>query len=241
MRLVEKQCAQELAWLLKECNPCPNSFMRSAPFAGKQKVRETLCGLARMQTITPATADIRTQAQFSALMAEKKRFLRGLGHTTAQIFDRTVELFNGCNKLIDTRLAKRAGGSSVTLATQLREELKGYFEAIFEAGFSWEQLEQYPRYLAAFECRISNAFDDPGRYRTRQSALQGYRERAQQLRKELAKAGEEGSREIKEFEMLVEEYAISLFAQQSVKTRVPVSEKRLEEKAGEVAALIGKG
>ena len=37
-----------------------------------------------------------------------------------------------------------------------------------------------------------------------------------------------------EFRMMTEEFAISLFAQQEVRTRFPVSEKRLDKKLQEI-------
>ena len=97
------------------------------------------------------------------------------------------------------------------------------------AGFllvtPWERLKEYPRYLQALEQRLEKLGRDPrrdaqlaaeiapleARYRARVKAERGLRP-----------PGED------EFRWQLEEFRVSLFAQQ-LKTRAPVSARRLED------------
>ena len=97
------------------------------------------------------------------------------------------------------------------------------------AGFllvtPWERLKEYPRYLQAIEQRLEKHGRDPKRDAqlvAQVAPLEArYRERVKM---------ERGARapERDEYRWLLEELRVSLFAQQ-LKTRVPVSARRLDD------------
>ena len=106
------------------------------------------------------------------------------------------------------------------------------------AGFllttPWPRLKEFPRYLQAIEQRLEKAPRDPRRDAQLAAEIAPleakYRQRVQAERG-LKPPGED------EFRWLLEEFRVSLYAQQ-LKTRVPVSARRLadawseREKAG---------
>ena len=122
---------------------------------------------------------------------------------------------------IQTALAKAAAPA----ATDIRAQLAWLMPAGFLLTTPWDRLKEFPRYLQAIEQRLEKLGRDPKRdaqLAAEIAALEsGYRE---QVRKErgLRPPPED------EFRWLLEEFRVSLFAQQ-LKTRVPVSARRLAD------------
>ncbi|MFT3907307.1 MAG: ATP-dependent RNA helicase HrpA [Steroidobacteraceae bacterium] len=111
------------------------------------------------------------------------------------------------------------------VAADIRAQLAWLMPAGFLLVTPWERLREFPRYLQAIEQRLEKAARDPGRdaqLAAQVAALEArYRERVKAERGLLPPAEDE-------FRWLLEELRVSLFAQQ-LRTRVPVSAKRLEE------------
>lgn len=90
-----------------------------------------------------------------------------------------------------------------------------------------ENLDNYPRYLLAIEKRLGKIQDNPERDRRARIEISAlwheYIKRAEALEKI-----NQTSAQLEEYRWLLEEYRISIFAQE-IKTRVPVSIKRLKK------------
>jgi ATP-dependent helicase HrpA len=113
--------------------------------------------------------------------------------------------------------------SLTDVKTQLAELLpKGFISAT-----GYEQLRHLPRYLRAIAYRLEKMKDDP--YRDQLNM-----EKAQQLRREYEDAlarvprGRRPGPELRQARWLIEEFRVSLFAQQ-LGTATPVSEKRIRK------------
>jgi len=89
----------------------------------------------------------------------------------------------------------------------------------------WQRLREFARYLKAIAHRLEKAAQDPARDQKLALEVAALESRYWQ-----AVAGEQGARPpaTDPFRWLLEEYRVSLFAQQ-LKTAVPVSAKRLAE------------
>jgi ATP-dependent helicase HrpA len=112
-----------------------------------------------------------------------------------------------------------------SVAADLRTQLAWLVPAGFLLVTPWERLRDYPRYLQALEQRLEKLALDArrdARLSAEIASLEArYRERVRTERGAVA-PGED------EFRWLLEEFRVSLFAQQ-LKTRVPVSARRLED------------
>ena len=74
--------------------------------------------------------------------------------------------------------------------------------------------------------------------KARANELEHYTNRLNELLKELSPSvSEEKKNKIEEYFWLIEEYKVSLFAQE-LKTPFPVSKKRLDKKLKEIARMI---
>ena len=110
-------------------------------------------------------------------------------------------------------------------AADIRAQLAWLVPAGFLLTTPWERLQEFPRYLQAIEQRLEKLGRDPRRDAQLAAEIAPletrYRERVKAERG-LKPPGED------EFRWLLEEFRVSLFAQQ-LKTRVPVSARRLED------------
>jgi ATP-dependent helicase HrpA len=98
----------------------------------------------------------------------------------------------------------------------------------FMTDIAWEWLEQYPRYLKAVMVRLEKAPMDVGRDKTNTRLLQTYWEKHEARLNKEGRASYVSQPLWQQYRWLLEELRVSLFAQ-TLKTRVPVSEKRLDK------------
>jgi ATP-dependent helicase HrpA len=110
-------------------------------------------------------------------------------------------------------------------AADIRAQLAWLAPAGFLLTTPWSRLREFPRYLHAIEQRLEKSARDPRRdaqLAAEVAPLENrYRERVR-IERGLKPPGED------DFRWLLEEFRVSLFAQQ-LKTRVPVSARRLTD------------
>jgi ATP-dependent helicase HrpA len=113
----------------------------------------------------------------------------------------------------------------VSTADDIRSQLAWLVHAGFLLLTPWHRLQEFPRYLQAIEQRLEKASRDP--------------RRDAQLAAEIApletryRAKVKSERGLKppstdEYRWMLEEFRVSLFAQQ-LKTRMPISARRLDD------------
>ncbi|HTB82141.1 MAG TPA: ATP-dependent RNA helicase HrpA [Candidatus Sulfotelmatobacter sp.] len=107
------------------------------------------------------------------------------------------------------------------------EELESLLPGNFLLEISFAQLSHIPRYLKALAMRMDRAKLNPGKEKERAALVAPYLAKLQALRENLGPAGLK--KQAEEFRWMVEEYKVSVFAQE-VGTAYPVSPKRLDEK-----------
>ncbi len=109
----------------------------------------------------------------------------------------------------------------------IQEQLNQLLHPHFLLSTDPQWLTHYPRYLRAIQKRLDKLQDNPQRDRQNRLAVQAlwnnYKQRAQHAEKQHIH-----SAQLDYYRWMLEEYRISLFAQE-LKTLFPVSEKRLKE------------
>lgn len=118
------------------------------------------------------------------------------------------------------------------------EEIKAHSYRLFEPSFlsytPLETLKQYPRYLRAIECRIEKLVTNASnRFVNEVNALNSLQGQFNNKVNQLARPEFEldyvflSYPKLAKFRVMLEEWRVSVFAQQ-LRTRIPVSQKRLE-------------
>jgi ATP-dependent helicase HrpA len=180
-------------------------------------LRDDLLDRVVMTVFLDGREPLRSAASADARIAAHRA---GIGLPLGEI-SRTVQL--ALERLARIRIALPKAHPAT--AADLRAQLSWLVPAGFLLVTPWERLKEYPRYLQAIEQRLEKHGRDPKRDAqlvAQVAPLEArYRERVKM---------ERGARapERDEYRWLLEELRVSLFAQQ-LKTRVPVSARRLDD------------
>jgi ATP-dependent helicase HrpA len=124
--------------------------------------------------------------------------------------------------------------SSAAPWSEIRDHLARLVYPGFVSDTPWTQLGHLPRYLKAARLRIERMRNEPAKDRTRQAELAPHWH-AYTARADADKARGARSAELERFRWLLEEWRVSLFAQE-LRTTEPVSAKKMAEQWAKVAA-----
>jgi ATP-dependent helicase HrpA len=169
---------------------------------------------------------------FARTVAEVRA--RGLGVAARQIMAQVVAVLQDRREVLDfiadTERACRTRtrlGITAEDCRAFRDEVRRHLPPRFLRTLTLPELLRVPRYLKAIRLRMERKSHNPGKDAEKAALLAPHLQRLAQLQ-----AGEgpspEQRRLVHEFAFLVEEFKVSLFAQE-LKTLVPVSAKRLEK------------
>jgi ATP-dependent helicase HrpA len=115
-------------------------------------------------------------------------------------------------------------------AVYAKSDIEGQVERLFSvktlSTIKREHLVQYPRYIRALEIRLEKLPMQISKDRQWLDEIQQFSQRAND--QEPASLSRELTMELQAYEWAVEEYRVSLFAQQ-LGTKMPISSKRLEK------------
>ncbi|MBN1600620.1 MAG: ATP-dependent RNA helicase HrpA [Chitinispirillaceae bacterium] len=219
VRLLEIALTSEFAWLERELKMNPQLRLACASTGGAEKIRELLFSMLKRYLLQIDGSPPRKKPEFMSIVESKKGAIKGLGYEALNILEQFLSLYNhNCSILRK---------STVALKSELKTELSRYIDELIGGTLSYELFRNYLRYMKAFNLRIQRSVSDPAKYREKNQQVSAYRKRFDLL---LAGSGKDSVPELKlPLRMMLEEFAISLFAQQEVKTVVPVSVKRIEK------------
>ena len=134
--------------------------------------------------------------------------------------------------LIDLSQLNIATRDTAKPANVWAEELNALLPRYFLAAIPFAQLAHIPRYLKALATRMERAKLNPAKDKERTTLVAPYIAKLKALSETLPKSSCR-YRQLENFRWLVEEYKVSIFAQE-LGTACPVSPKRLEEKLKEI-------
>lgn len=232
-RLMENMLTQEFAWIDRELKIPQNLKLLCTPLGGADLLKKSLLLSIREYLLDFGIAAPRSKEQFDTVMENVRNKSRGIAFQTITMLEKTILSYNQNSSL----LKKEQGTVRQDLKKQLQTDLNCYInEIVSEVKF--ERFCQFPRYMKAFGYRIQRAFLEPVKYSQKRAQLSLFQNQLSQMEK--VNRYSEVWYEIEAFREMVEEYAISLFAQQEVKTLFSVSVQRLEKKAESIRQLLKK-
>jgi ATP-dependent helicase HrpA len=182
--------------------------------------------------------DVHTQSAFMAMLADGGSRLQAqtlaLATACLPVIEAYAELWRDLEKT-----ARGHGGDSQaqSLAATLSDEMRRLVPPNFIALYAPERFTDLVRYLQAARIRLQRGIVDPERERRYAAALTPYLQKLNALLEELTPLSSPAKRAaLEELFWMIEEYKVSLFAQE-LKTRVPVSPKRLDKQINQVGQL----
>ena len=162
-----------------------------------------------------------TKSEFNLRLDKGKSELHEKAQHWCQLLTKILDEYRQIKK----RMSKQAM-SQLDTVSDIQQQLKFLFPKNFITEIEAECLQQYPRYLLAiskrFEKSKSNATRDRQLRLDFSRLWEEYIKREASLEKQHIE-----SEQLNHYRWMLEEYRVSLFAQE-IKTRFPVSEKRLK-------------
>mgnify|MGYP000707356134 CR=1 FL=1 len=128
---------------------------------------------------------------------------------------------------IQKRLKGRIDLAAVTILNDIKQQLAGLIHSEYVAKTPWQMLKEYERYMNAVELRLEKYQRDLNQQRFYSDQLSGFWQQYEQRLQQHEKQGFVDD-ELTAFRWMLEEYRVSLFAQQ-LGTLMTVSEKRLRQ------------
>jgi len=222
---------------LKRSLTLPQHLKTQAKYFGGRKAVEK-------QLYDRVTSDlfcknIRCESEFHAWVTAAKPTLHPKGIAKKE---GTVEVINAYH---DTRTElfqlENANSGSVRASAflnRLRAELQKLIPENFITLYSTERLGNLIRYIRAIALRAQRGVFDPEKNQAKGKELGIHTHRLTELLNELTPAvSEEKRKAIESFFWQIEEYKVSLFAQE-LGTSMPVSKKRLDTKFKEIERML---
>ncbi|MGB7452919.1 MAG: ATP-dependent RNA helicase HrpA, partial [Lysobacterales bacterium] len=163
---------------------------------------------------------IRNGEAFKALLESVRAELGLLFRKQGGHLNKTLKTWSDNSKKLNTAYYNRRPDVFNDMRTQLDDMVyEGFLQEL-----SPQRLEHYPRYLEAMSIRLASVEGDPRRDAIRMAEVEPYWH--QYL--DLLEQGREYDEAVDEYRWLLEEFRVSLFAQQ-LGTRAKVSIKRLQD------------
>jgi ATP-dependent helicase HrpA len=239
-RLVELAIQKDLAWLEKDLRAVSRYDALYSSLGDSAELRETSLEHLKRHLLPAEPWPALTRANFEKAVAEARQQVPGL---VPQFMDR-LGLVLQLRQQVQQRLGAVAASSSprprslsslsqlgssaaVRAVNPLADELAGLVSSRFLERTTYERLSHLPRYLKGLLLRAERAALNPAKNQERLRQLAPYLEALRKLRTPPARSLE-AQRKIEAFRWMIEEFKISLFAQE-VGTAVPVSPKRLDQ------------
>ena len=248
-RLIELALQKDLAWLQKDLRSLTQLKDLYGPIGPTDELLDSAAehvkrhilpaeSLASLTSVAFEAAVVQARGRLAGLVPKLSDQLRAILQLRQQI---AVKLGNtapaGASRPQTLTDLSQLGQSNATGKVQpLAAELDSLLPARFLEQIAFERLPQLPRYLKALLTRLERAKLNPVKDQERARQLAPYADAVKKLQATPPKSAV-GRRQVDEFRWLVEEFKVSLFAQE-LGTAVPVSAKRLDQQL-EQLKLVG--
>jgi ATP-dependent helicase HrpA len=239
-RLVELAIQKDLGWLEKDLRALGRFDALYAPLGSGDELRETALQHLRRHILPADPLPALTEAQFRIAVDEARRRLPGVAQ---QLIDRVgaiLQIRQQVQQRVGAATGLAAPGSKTLThlgalgqpaaprsANPLATELTALAPARFLDRIPFERLPHLPRYLKALLIRAERAALNPLKDQERARQLAPYQDSLQRWDTNAPRSAE-ARRQLEEFRWMIDEYNVSLFAQE-LGTAAPVSPKRLDQ------------
>ena len=241
-KLVELALSKEFAWLHRDLRGLNRFDALAANLCPLDELQETAFENLKRHILPTEVFSALTETNFQAAVQQTRLLIPGLAMKLVDqvgvILKARKEIQQRCGPspvLPTTKPKTLSDLSQLSIATKDAQkpvnlwanELEALLPRNFLATIPFAQLAQLPRYLKALATRMERAKLNPLKDKERAQQLAPYLAALKKLEANPAKPAE-ARRLLEEFRWMVEEYKVSLFAQE-LGTAAPVSPKRLDQ------------
>ena len=193
--------------------------------------------------------DCLIEALFAKNIRSEKAFYAHAESVAAKIFpagrelrDTTIPVLTAYHdarsRVYDLQHANRANRMAISFFEELTRELERLVPQAFLTIYDVRRLDHLPRYIQAAAIRARRAVVDFEKDRAKSNEIIKFTDGLNQLLKTLSPSATDEKRQaIEAYFWMVEEYKVSVFAQE-LKTAIPISAKRLDKKLKEIGRMV---
>ena len=177
-----------------------------------------------------------------AFYAHAESVAAKISPTGQELLDKTIPVLTAYHearsRVYNLQQANRTNRMAVSFLEALTRELERLVPQTFVAIYEIRRLDHLPRYIQAAAIRARRAMVDFEKDRAKSKEIIKFSDGLNQLLKELSPAVSDEKRQaIEAYFWLVEEYKVSVFAQE-LRTPIPISAKRLDKKLKEIGRMV---
>lgn len=192
--------------------------LQSQKLGGWQSVRDDL--LHAVLATLLADHDIYTQAQYEELLEQLQPALVPAWQQRIKVMQPLMDAYHQASLLL--------GNKGIQKFAEAWQDVRGQLDDLMYMGvfrdLAWHAMQHYPRYLQALVERLQRLKLDPNKDQERQQEIAPYWQRYLNYLEQ----GGDYSEAMDDYRWLLEEFRVSLFAQQ-LGTRAKVSPQRLDK------------
>jgi len=183
--------------------------------------------------------NIRTEAAFYSHAESVASVILKKGKEKSESVSKVLSAYHEArSSLYDLERANQANSAAIGFFKALREELHQLVPETFAGLYDTDRINHLGRYIKAITIRAQRGLVNFEKDRIRAAEVRRHSDSLRELLKGLSPSvSEEKRTATEEYFWLIEEYKVSLFAQE-LKTPVPVSKKRLDNKLKEIERMV---
>lgn len=214
---------EQVKYLTKNLLKGTDLALKAAGLVDRNTLIPAIINASFQKAVFPQNQLVRDRLSFQTCLQNGLPSVVDLAQQKANIIESVLPTLHQCRKKMTS-----LGLQAVYAKSDIDSQIERLFLFSTLSRIDLEQLGQYPRYIRAIELRLEKLATQVSKDRQYiqeleefLQPLESYRSRPDMLPRSLVSA-------IEDFEWNIEEYRVSLFAQQ-LKTRMPVSAKRLQK------------
>jgi ATP-dependent helicase HrpA len=238
-RLVELALQRDLAWLVKDLRGLARFDPLLDGLISCEELQAGALGNLKRYLLPAELFPALAESHFSTAVEQARARLPGLA---SQFMDRLRAILPLRREVLLRSTPASPAATRGTLSdfkqlgaspkaargyAGMRAELDALLPNDFLETIPFEQLPHLPRYLKAMLIRAERASLNPVKDQERLRQVAPYQEGLRELSGSPSKSAE-GRRRVEEFRWMIEEFKVSLFAQE-LRTVIPISAKRLDQ------------
>jgi ATP-dependent helicase HrpA len=245
--MVELGLQKDLAWLQKDLRALAGLGPRLACLCSVEELQTAAFFNLKSHLLPQRSFSPLSEQNFQNALSSARQRLPGLAQL---LIDRVEEILKLRSDILRRLPPVPAAPGPKTLSSlsqlgtspskpaagsQLQKEFSGLLPGNFLEQVPFERLTDLIRYLKAFRLRAERASVDPSKDQTRSRLVAPYVEALKCMASK--PKSEPAQSALEELRWMVEEYKVSVFAQE-IGTPMPISAKRLDEQLAKVRAAM---
>ncbi len=225
LRLALLKGREQVKYLNKHLFKGADLNLKAAAIGDRRTLVAAIISASFQQAIFPELQVIRDRTSFENAFKQGLSSVVGIAQQQASIIESTLPLLHECRQQMSAMTAAAVAVAKADIECQLAR----LFAPATLSHISLEQIGQYPRYVRALQIRLEKLASQIARDRQHIDQLEVFLKPLAVVAERRHELPQSLDRDIGDFQWALEEYRVSLFAQQ-LKTPMPISAKRLQKR-----------